>query len=301
MAVMLPRGSILAVLVALAGIHAGPFAAPEDGPSRARASEPGERVIAAGDTLSIQVYEHEDLCREIIVPAHGRFTFPPLGSLSVLGRTPSWLEGEIGRGLEREGYIKNPHVAVVVSAFRARKVYVLDGVRHPQDYELPEGSELRLTQVLAMAGGFLPNADRRSITLIRRHDDGRRELIHVNGEDILLRGQIEKDLLVQDDDTIIVGIDDEEEGTVYVAGRVQKPGSYPFRLVDGCTALRAVVLAGGFAKYADEATVIVIRKDARRGKTRHIKVNLGEVLAGKPDLDLPLESGDIVVVPESFF
>lgn len=305
------RTSLPMALVALLGWQAGkgePYTEPvrtspaSDETKQPAPDVPQGRRIVDGDKLRIQVYGQDDLSlEEVRVPLDGRFTYPALGTLVALGKTPRQLEEEIRTGLEERGLVRGARVGVLVTEFQPRRVYLLDGVRRPRDYDLPEGRDLRLTQVLAMAGGFLETADRRRITIIRRHDDGRRELIRVDGEDILLRGQIEKDLIVQEDDTIIVGIEDDQEERIYVAGRVQKPGAYDYRVTDGCTVLQAIVHAGGFAKYADEATVIVIRTDRESGRRRHIKVNIGEVLSGHPEKDIALTPSDIVVVPESFF
>jgi polysaccharide export outer membrane protein len=81
---------------------------------------------------------------------------------------------------------------------------------------------------------------------------------------------------------------------VYVVGKVQRPGEYPFsRAVD---VMQALSLAGGTTPYAAVNDIVILRRD--NGQLRAIRFHYGAVEHGK-DLgqDILLESGDTVVVP----
>jgi polysaccharide export outer membrane protein len=85
---------------------------------------------------------------------------------------------------------------------------------------------------------------------------------------------------------------------VHILGEVPRPG--PFKLTHRNTLMEVLSRAGGFTPLADKSDVQVIRQDAA-GK-RIIKVNVNAIIDdGRIDLDLPLESGDVINVPERFF
>ena len=81
---------------------------------------------------------------------------------------------------------------------------------------------------------------------------------------------------------------------VYVVGKVQRPGEYPFsRPVD---VMQALSMAGGTTPYAAVNDIVILRRD--NGRLRAIPFHYGVVEHGR-DLaqDIVLESGDTVVVP----
>jgi polysaccharide export outer membrane protein len=81
---------------------------------------------------------------------------------------------------------------------------------------------------------------------------------------------------------------------VFVGGEVEKPGLLP---LDGeITVLQAVLRAGGVKESAKRDSVILLRNDGQ-GKPAVRKLNLLEVLKGKPDLTL--QPYDVVFVPKT--
>src|SRR5262245_36554249 len=79
---------------------------------------------------------------------------------------------------------------------------------------------------------------------------------------------------------------------VYVTGEVTKPGA--FALLPNMTALQALTSAGGFTQFSNPKKCYVLRTEG--GKQVKHPFNYRAVLDGKQD-DIPLHSGDIIVVP----
>jgi polysaccharide biosynthesis/export protein len=277
-------------------IETGGFAIPEDLlPAQAAPVDRGEpRPLVPGDSIELLVHGSPDLSLAFTVPDGGSVSVPPLGPVAVAGRTPFELESALASGLREAGILLEPKVAVLVKSYAPRRVYVLDGVRRPGDYALPEGRPLRLTQVIALAGGFLETARRDRVTLFRARADGTvgREAFDAGA---ILAGSA-PDPAVFPEDTLVVAAQDTLEERIFVAGQVKHPGAYAFRLSEGVTVLRAIVLAGGFDKYADADNVVVVRAGGAP-----VRVDLKAALAGDPAKDIRLEPGDVVIVPESFF
>ncbi len=85
---------------------------------------------------------------------------------------------------------------------------------------------------------------------------------------------------------------------VHVLGEVPRPG--PFKLTHRNTLMEVLSRAGGFTPLANKSDVQVIRQDSA-GK-RVIRVDVNAIIDdGQLDLDIPLEAGDVINVPERLF
>jgi len=81
---------------------------------------------------------------------------------------------------------------------------------------------------------------------------------------------------------------------VYVTGEVTKPGAFP--LLPGMTVLQAVTSSGGFTQFAKTKAIYVLRTE--EGKQVRHPFNYKEVVSGKkPELNILLQPGDVIVVP----
>jgi polysaccharide biosynthesis/export protein len=81
---------------------------------------------------------------------------------------------------------------------------------------------------------------------------------------------------------------------VYVIGRVQRPGGYPF--AKPLDVMEALTLAGGGTPFASMNSIVILRRE--NGQQRTIKFRYSEVARGKNlAQNIVLQSGDTVVVP----
>ena len=85
--------------------------------------------------------------------------------------------------------------------------------------------------------------------------------------------------------------------TIYCLGQFHQPGALTFRSPDRVTLLGVIARAGGLTDRASNK--ILIKRDGRSGKAE-INVDYKKILAGK-EPDVELQSGDVIVVKESFF
>ncbi len=113
-----------------------------------------------------------------------------------------------------------------------------------------------------------------------------------------LKTLLEKDYLVSAQ--VIVFIEEYHPRQVSVLGEVKNPGKYDMPEERELTLLEAIALAGGFTKDANiDKTQIIRTKD---GYKQIIYVKVSDITKKKAkELDMPLEPGDIIYVPESFF
>jgi len=85
---------------------------------------------------------------------------------------------------------------------------------------------------------------------------------------------------------------------IKVIGQVQHPQSIAYR--DGLTVLDAVLAVGGLSPFAAGNRAKVVRTE--NGKMHELKIKLSD-LVNKGDMrqNLPLQPGDVIVIPESRF
>ena len=84
---------------------------------------------------------------------------------------------------------------------------------------------------------------------------------------------------------------------VYVLGEVAKPGVYKFN--GRTTLLETVAEAGGYERSAARASTLVVRSFTEEPQV--MRIDMEQVIdEGVITLNIPLEKGDVVVVPKTF-
>jgi protein involved in polysaccharide export with SLBB domain len=83
----------------------------------------------------------------------------------------------------------------------------------------------------------------------------------------------------------------------YVLGQVQRPGPLEVPPNARLTVSMAVANAGSYTKFASTGKLQVLRHTPW-GEVSQRTVNLDLILDGRVDLDMEIEPGDVVWVPE---
>jgi polysaccharide export outer membrane protein len=123
--------------------------------------------LDAGDKLRVVVYGQEGLTNTYAIDAGGAITMPLIGAVPARGRTPAGLASQISAKL-RNGYIREPSVAVEVEAYRP--FFILGEVAAPGQY--PYVPNMSVESAVAIAGGFSPRARRDRVTLTHTDASG---------------------------------------------------------------------------------------------------------------------------------
>jgi len=261
----------------------------------AEASAQDDYVIGPEDEISITVWDHPDLTRKIRVNLEGKISFPLIGEVPVGGLTTIEIEKKIGELLNKD-YIINPQVSVVIESYKSSKVSIMGEVKMPGPYALTR--RMNVVEALSMAGGLLSEADHEIMIVRPKKSDqaGRAllpeevedsEIIRIQIRDMLQReGDMEekaRNIEVRNGDTIFVP----KARMFYVTGEVMKPGQYAYQR--GMSLLHAISTAGGFTEKA------------RRSKVKVVRQSQGKKVELSLTLDKPIEPGDTVIVPESFW
>jgi polysaccharide export outer membrane protein len=93
---------------------------------------------------------------------------------------------------------------------------------------------------------------------------------------------------------VTVTVRESRSRRIYVIGKVNSPGPQP--LMVNMTVLQALSAAGGFAEWADEKNIVIVRK--KGDKEIHIPFNYKKYVSGKNTRqNILLEPQDTIVVP----
>ena len=245
------------------------------------AASPADYRLGSGDVVRITVFQNPDLSLETRVSESGIVSYPLLGPIKIGGMAAGQAEKVIADGLRSGGFVKQPQVSVLVVQVRGNQVSVLGQVNRPGRFPI-EVSDMKLTDVLAMAGGVAANgADVLTIVGTRNGQPYRTE---VDLPKVFTASGRGEDLVVQNGDVVWV----DRGPVVYIYGEVQRPGA--LRLERGMTVMQALATGGGLTARGTEKGIRVHRK-AVDGKPQVVQ----------PGMDDRLQDGDVVYVRESLF
>ncbi len=239
-------------------------------------------IIGEGDVVKITVYGHNDLTTVERVSGNGMINFPLLGQLSVAGLAVSEISIRISSMLA-DGYIVYPQVSVFIEEFRSQKAVIMGEVVKPGLYELK--GRTSFLELVSMAGGLTRDAGDTAIVKRKsRRAKGEEEIATIDLVRLIEEGDTSLDVPVLEGDSIYVA----KAGLIFVTGEVKRPDAYKYE--DDTSIIKAITMAGGFTDKASAGRVKIIRKVDGKKK-----------IVDNVNMDDPVLSGDVIVIPESFF
>jgi len=236
--------------------------------------------LGPGDNIKVLVFQNPDLTLETRVSEQGTITFPLIGAIKVSDMPVAGAEQVIANALRDGGFIKQPHVNIVLVTIRGNSVSVLGSVNKPGRFPL-ETINVRVSEMIAVAGGIAPTgADVAIVTGTREAKPFRRE-VDIAG--VFLESRSQDDFVMAPGDVIYV----QRAPMFYIYGEVQKPGAY--RIERGMTIRQALAQGGGPTVRGTERRLALYRRGT------------GRAVDAQPDLSEPVQPEDIFYVRESLF
>jgi polysaccharide export outer membrane protein len=271
---------------------------------------PQDYRIGFDDVLDINVFEAQELNREVRVSSAGEISLPLLDSVHVAGLTPRELELVLQELLRRK-YMKDPHVSVFVREMQSHPVSVLGAVRRPGVFQV-RGSKT-LLEVLSLAEGLADDAGE-TVIIMRgaglqnsrgasleetipeknTNEPQASDVVQVSLKNLLDSSDVRQNPMVNPGDIVKVL----RAGIVYVVGEVQRPGGFTMKSSEKISVLQVIALSGGLTRTASKSGARIIRTDEQSGEREQTPIDLSKILAGKAP-DPMLEPKDIVFVPNS--
>ena len=308
--------AVILLCVALFGMHAGaqttqpaykqvgwmsPAAAAQPQPQTqvpappAQASQtpqpaPGQEtlLIGRGDLISINVYGEPDLAQQVLVNDSGQVPLIMGGSVQVAGLTTAQASAAVSEHLREAQIMQNAKVTIVVFQYATQGITINGEVIRPG--VVPITTPRRVVDVVALAGGFTPIADRHAVTIQHGGDYNNEETVFLSNDPKLSAAG--NNAIVRPGDTILVP----RAPVIYVNGNVAKPGAYVMQYESRMTVLQALAFSGSEISDTKRGSVRLLRKT--NGQYGEIPVHLPDIEKGKaPDLELLPD--DVLYVPFS--
>ncbi|NUA29690.1 polysaccharide biosynthesis/export family protein [Cupriavidus basilensis] len=240
---------------------------------------PQPYTVGIGDILSIVVWDHPELVFPtqtysigsaydipnysgaanvpgyVVSPA-GSIQFPYAGVVTVVGKTPEEIRGELSVQLKR--VVNMPQVTVRVLAFRSKRIYLDGEIKTPGAQNIDD-VPMTLVEAINRAGGVnVTTGDNSRIRIARGGKN-----YHVNMFALLKQGIDPAKILLRNGD--IVRVEQREDSRVFVTGEVVRP-SMVLPRNGHLTLNEAIGEAGGVnPNSADAKELYVIRNDTEGG------------------------------------
>ena len=219
-------------------------------------STPQNYIIGPNDQLIVDIFGVSDLQQKLIVSPEGFIRFPNYGPIKVAGQSIEVARTLIKNSLKKiYPGLSNGTVGIQVSIGQIRtiRVTLIGEVQRPGNYNISSLSTLM--NALYASGGPSKTGSFRRIDLVR------------NGKitssfdlyDFLLKGDLSKNLLLQDGDVIRVGT---YQNRVALKGAVKKQALFDVK--EGESAEDILSYAGGFADMAIRNNLTIIRNGTTR-------------------------------------
>jgi len=240
-----------------------------------------EYRLGSGDVIRIVVFQNPDLTVETRVTENGSISYPLVGTLHVGDLTIPAAEKVVARALKDGNFIKEPQVNIALLRNLGNQVSVLGEVRRPGRFPL-ETADIRLSEMIAIAGGIAPTGADSLILTGKRNGKPLRKEIDLVG--MFLDNKFDDDIVVAGGDVIYV----HRQPVFYIYGEVQRPGSY--RVERGMTIRQALAQGGGPTIRGTEKGLRVYRRGAG-----------GAMEPIAPDMNDLVRPDDVLQIQESLF
>jgi len=235
--------------------------------------------------IEISVYGVPELSTKARVGSNGDIYLPLIDYVHVDGLTPEEAQEIVEKRLAEGGFVKNPHVTLLVDEFPSQTVSVLGQVAHPGPYQVL--GDRRLYDLISAAGGFTDRAGKTVIITHRNQPEKPVKIVLSEG----LADTAESNVAILPGDTVVV----QRAGIVYIVGDVGRPTGVVMDN-DHLTVLQAIALAGGTNKTAKLNGARILRHTPNGVVEKPIQ--LKQILQAKKT-DQPLFADDILFVPGS--
>jgi polysaccharide export outer membrane protein len=161
-----------------------------------------DTTLGPGDVFEVRVFRQKDLSGVYSVSTEGKFTFPLIGPVTAVGKTPQEIEAVLRERLA-DGYLVDPQVSLLVKEYNSKKVSVFGQVKRPGKLRFAEG--MTVIDAIAQAGGFGPLARKNAVTVTRvtREDDKTEKKTYTVPVESIGKGKADN-FFVRPDDVVFV-------------------------------------------------------------------------------------------------
>lgn len=129
--------------------------------------EEGGYTINAGDQLQIEVWQNEQLTRQVRVRPDGKITLPLVNDVVAAGDTVPQFQTRLTDRLKT--YLKDPVVSITVTNFSQKQIFIQGQVRTSSAFNYT--GDMFLLQAITVAGGATPFAEGCAVVVRRKGEE----------------------------------------------------------------------------------------------------------------------------------
>ena len=163
----------------------------------------------------------------------------------------------------------------------------------------PFTAELDVIKAVTRIGGLTEKADWSSARIMRLRPNGEYTIVPLDLSRLFSAADMSMNLPLQKGDIFFVpSINNLVRAQVYLLGEVNRPGAVGLSPGPNATVARLLLDQGGITQFGN-AGKVEIQRTAPDGSKKTLQVDVGHILkAGNFEDDVPLQDGDVVIVPE---
>ena len=257
---------------------------------------PDDYKVDIGDMININVTRHDDVTRNLRIPADGALRLPRLVKpIQAKGKTCSELVDLITERLRDEGklVLRPGQVSVTVMEMRVRHIYVRGSLGRNGDFDLKPG--WRITELVAVMGG-VPNPDR---VTVRLFNPERPAPVKINLDAVLNNPNSPDNIALREGDTLTLELPHNKR--LYLKGEGPK-GVFE---LDERFGLRQALIQMGVGPTSvggDLRRCVLLRRSIPgdpNSEQTHIPVDVFALLTDEKTADVPLQDLDTLDIPLS--
>ena len=162
----------------------------------------GSYIIGPGDSLNVFVWRNPELSVTVPVRPDGKISTPLVEDMVAAGKSPSQLATDIEHVLGE--FVRDPNVTVIVGEFVGtftEQIRVVGQATTPRS--LPYRDRMTVLDAMIEVGGLTPQAAGNRAKLVR-WENGKQVDIPVRLHDLLNKGKIDANMLLQPGDVLII-------------------------------------------------------------------------------------------------
>lgn len=174
--------------------------------------------IQPGYIISLRIVEDRKEAIQLRVGVTGDINAPHIGLVRAAGRTCRELAYSMKQQLEKSLYNTATVIVAIDQIPESRGgngvsnrfdtkeldvITVFGQVIRQGKYELPDNEDMTISQAILLAGGFAQFANPKKVKLVRKTPQGNRTIL-VNVDQVMRRGNLDKDIFLRRGDVIIV-------------------------------------------------------------------------------------------------
>ena len=168
--------------------------------------------LRVGDAISFRILEDriwnpQNAPQSLVVVDSGDMDVPYIGRVQAVGKTSKQLAAEIKTALEKDYYQKaTVFLSLNVASPILGRIYIWGQVRNQGALDIAVNENLTAGKAILRAGGFADFANKRKVKVVRSAPDakGKPQTFELDMRQILEDGKIDKDVVLQPNDLVIV-------------------------------------------------------------------------------------------------